>query len=121
MSAEGEGAKACPFCGCEAEIMVRPSWQREPQTYFLACRSGFGSDEPLCAGEASYPYPTKEQALKAWNSRTPDPATVRVLEAAKAVVERQKYLMDHGAWSPSDEMGALIVAVEALAGRDGKP
>lgn len=95
MTAEGEGAKAlpsCPFCGKPPYPMMAHSVYVWP-----ACEC-FDDDARFTP--------------EGWRTRTPDPATVRVLEAAKRVID-----------AVSDrELGATIVelrgAVEALAGRE---
>lgn len=56
-----EELKACPFCGGEARLNDRPY-------YIVRC------DFPDCTAELAALFDTKEEAITAWNTRTPDTA-----------------------------------------------
>lgn len=62
--------KSCPFCEGEAEI-----FEDEPKQFYVACTN------PECKCEACLPFATtKEEAIKAWNTRKPIEKAVKELE-----------------------------------------
>ena len=54
--------KFCPFCGGEAEVVVFARVGQRPK-FFPTCTN--------CGAELPRVYRTKEQAIEAWNTRTP--------------------------------------------------
>ena len=59
--------KNCPFCGREPTITEHmPKIHGEPQ-WQIGCEEDFCLISP-----GAYGFGSKEQAIKAWNSRTPD-------------------------------------------------
>lgn len=94
MTADGARALPCPFCGKPPKLVG----------IYVECESEITD----CV------MPGMDYAIEEWNRRTPDPATVRVLEAAKAWNRvRNKKTVPY-----INECEKLKAAVEALAGRE---
>ena len=77
--------KPCPFCGGDKNTICKTDYDGK-DSYAMSCRY------PECHGAIftlGYGYfPTKDQAVAAWNTRAVDPATIRedaLREAADVV------------------------------------
>lgn len=64
---------SCPFCGSDGKIdTVNPS----DSVYRAECQNALC----LTTSCSTYWHKTEAAAIAAWNTRTPDPQTVKVLE-----------------------------------------
>ena len=72
----------CPFCGGEAELMRFPKCDRK---YVVICEN-----KQCMASVGNYSY-TKEEAIKAWNTRKPMERIVERLEELKQRAWDEKY------------------------------
>lgn len=59
-----EELKKCPFCGGEAELYESNDYWR------IYCQGLIGDNCILGALDYDYMNPSKEEAIKAWNTRT---------------------------------------------------
>jgi Lar family restriction alleviation protein len=81
-----EELKPCPFCGGDKNTICKTDYDGK-DSYAVSCRY------PDCHGAIftlGYGYfPTKDQAIAAWNTRAVDPAAIReaALREAAAVAE----------------------------------
>lgn len=66
--------KSCPFCGGEAEILKYPRCERK---YVVVCKNN------LCNASIGQYSTSKENAVRAWNTRKPMEAVVAELEKLK--------------------------------------
>jgi len=83
--------KPCPFCGGDKNTICKTDYDGR-DSYAVSCRY------PECHGAIftlGYGYfPTKDEAIAAWNTRAVDPATIR--EAAlREAAEALSNLADH--------------------------
>ena len=69
--------KSCPFCGGEAEILKYPRCERK---YVVVCKNN------LCNASIGQYSTSKENAVRAWNTRKPMEAVVAELEKLKESV-----------------------------------
>lgn len=65
----------CPFCGGEAEILKYPRCERK---YVVVCKNN------LCNASIGQYSTSKENAVRAWNTRKPMEAVVAELEKAES-------------------------------------
>lgn len=82
MSNKQKKLKPCPFCGCSLYIK---EVKMKISKGFLVYHSG-ASDCPL-DNYFSELYYLREEAIKIWNTRTPDPITERMVEALTDILE----------------------------------
>lgn len=106
MTPDGAKALPCPFCAAEAVVF------KYSKLVGVKCD---GADETCCAETRG--WKATRFALEAWNRRTPDPATQRVLDC---LAEYKSEMTN-----PSKDLilcsmrrKELFKAVEALAGRE---
>lgn len=66
--------KSCPFCGGEAEILKYPRCERK---YVVVCKNN------LCNASIGQYSTSKDNAVRAWNTRKPMEAVVAELEKLK--------------------------------------
>ena len=60
----------CPFCGGEAAHYEEERPTKDGTVWYrVGCNNE--EDKCQCAIVETAPYPTKRQAIKAWNTRTP--------------------------------------------------
>lgn len=84
--------KPCPFCGGDKNTICKTDYDGR-DSYAVSCRY------PECHGAIftlGYGYfPTKDEAIAAWNTRAVDPATIReaALREAAAVAWIHGYEM----------------------------
>lgn len=71
--------KPCPFCGGEAEILKYPRCERK---YVVVCKNN------LCNASIGQYSTSKENAVRAWNTRKPMEAVVAELEIEKETANR---------------------------------
>ena len=57
-----EELKKCPFCGGEAEV----NYYKSAESWYAECALSKGACATI---PCTYPYPTKEEAIEAWNRR----------------------------------------------------
>lgn len=69
--------KECPFCG-KVAILISNSGYEWGTGHHIKCAN--------CSA-SSTGWHTKEQAIKAWNNRTPDPHLTEALEALREIRE----------------------------------
>ncbi len=78
--------KPCPFCGGDKNTICKTDYDGR-DSYAVSCRY------PECHGAIftlGYGYfPTKDQAIAAWNTRAVDPAAIREAALREAVAECQ--------------------------------
>ena len=66
--------KACPYCG--EEPIIEPWHGGKPTKVMISCQNEGNCDVlPSVTGE------TEQEALNKWNTRQPDPAVMRLIEA----------------------------------------
>lgn len=82
----GEKLGACPFCQGDATIEVAHSKITGVRDkYFPSCLNG---DCPAFIVDPYVTYSRKCEAITAWNTRTPDPLLVQVLEVLRPFADR---------------------------------
>lgn len=103
----------CPFCGEDAGEVYRP--EENPEKWSVYC--------DLCNSGVWMRYESKEEAVAAWNRRTPPPATAKYLEWIRSdrdvpAHEATRMIVDFLAeWpnSPSAETSIIATIVNAEA------
>lgn len=91
----------CPFCGGEAEACGYNSCD---------CCGKAWNGQVICqgCGQGVSHYDTDAEAITAWNTRAPDPATAKMREAAQALIEA------HGDTKGIDFVGWCQVLAEKV-------
>ena len=89
------GLKRCPFCGGEAKLMDNGHW--------VWCQH--------CLVESTY-YDTKEEAIKAWNTRKPMDRIVERLEKEGQKMSEAKSMIKYGKASPSSHRYYKAISVK---------
>lgn len=96
--------KCCPFCGGEAEVAYSNDNHKQP---YIRCKFGV-TENPKCPASNMYQWQFRslDEAIKAWNTRTPMDNIVEKLE------EREKYL--ENAMKESHEKGYSSSEAKAM-------
>lgn len=119
--------KPCPSCGGSARIF------RKSGRVGTACPSRYYRERVSCVakrcGFSTKEFSRPNQAAKAWNTRTPDPRVMKLVEAARKLrrhvlaTNQAEHMMDGFGprrHQPSDEdLANLDAALSAFNG-DGK-
>lgn len=99
----------CPFCG--GEVVGREGYDYEetpPRRYWVTCYKG------LHEAAVDYPFDRRDEAIAAWNTRTP---SAKLAEVERERDEARSQFDHHVVWA-SDQSAAIEVklskAVEAL-------
>ena len=73
--------KYCPFCGGEAEVAYSNDNHKQP---YIRCKFGV-TENPKCPASNMYQWQfhSLDEAIKAWNTRTPMDNIVEKLEELK--------------------------------------
>ena len=97
--------KPCPFCGGDKNTICKTDYDGR-DSYAVSCRY------PECHGAIftlGYGYfPTKDQAVAAWNTRAVDPATIREDALREAADVVYKWWFGDGNALPQELILALI-------------
>lgn len=80
----------CPFCGYERAFMHEVDSAAYGKKYAVSCRT---KRCPAVIWELAYDlFPSKEEAVKAWNTRAPLPSDPSMIEAvARAIHDNSWY------------------------------
>ena len=97
--------KPCPFCGGDKNTICKTDYDGR-DSYAVSCRY------PECHGAIftlGYGYfPTKDQAIAAWNTRAVDPAAIREAALREAADVVYKWWFGDGNALPQELILALI-------------
>ena len=97
--------KPCPFCGGDKNTICKTDYDGR-DSYAVSCRY------PECHGAIftlGYGYfPTKDEAIAAWNTRAVDPATIREAALREAYDVVYKWWFSEGGELPQELILALI-------------
>lgn len=92
-----EKLKACPHCGCTDIYLWKPE---NGHAWWIICKgcpagtNSFPDQDDRVPGV--FDCGTREDAIKRWNTRTPDPLVAAVVTAAEAWVETIEDFHLHG-------------------------